>query len=90
MRLASYVQIPRNITDFRATQPVIKLVPLKLHSASTFHIPSQSAQQCFHNGPRVVLSPLKLSVQRINSFRIHQLNKRRRMHPCIEQCNTKK
>lgn len=86
----SCVQIPRNITDFCATQPVVQIVPLKLHAASSFHLPSQSIQDCFHNGPKVVLSPLKMSFQRNDSFLTYQINRRRRVHPCIEKCNAKR
>lgn len=90
MHSASSVQLPPNITDFRATQPYVKLRPLQLHSVSTFHIPSTSMNNCFHNSPRVVLSPLKNSIQRNNAFQTYLANKRRRVHPCIDKCNAKR
>jgi len=90
MHSASSVQIPNHITNFRSLQPYVQLKPLKLHSASSFHVPSQSINNCFHNGPRIVLSPLKVSIQRNTSVSVRQLNKRHRVHPVIDKCNTKR
>jgi hypothetical protein len=90
MHSASNIQIPNNITDFSLLQPYVKLTPLQLHSASSFHVPSRSINNCFHNGPKVVLSPLKVSVQRNNAVLVHQVNKRHRVHPVIEKCNSKR
>ncbi len=90
MHSAYSVHIPSNTTNFASLQPYVPLTPLKLYSATSFHIPSRSINKCFHNGPKVVLSPLKSSIKRNNSVLFRPLNKRRRVHPIIEKCNAKR
>ena len=67
MHSASLVQIHNNITDFTSLQPYVQLNPLKLHAASSFHAPSSSINDYFHNGPKVVLSPYMYTV-RLNGW----------------------
>jgi len=45
---------------------------------------------CFHNGPKHVLTPLKVYIQRNYSVLVHQINKRQIMHPVFEKCTAKR
>jgi hypothetical protein len=81
----SSIQIPQNITNFSDLQPVVRLNTLNLHSASAFHVPSISINKCFHSGPKIVLSPTKMSIHRNSSN-----NRRLFYYKHIEKCNTKK
>ena len=65
MHSVSSFQIPQNVTIFSLLQPSVRLQPLNLQSASSFYVPSISINKCFHNGPKVVLSPLKSSIHRM-------------------------
>ena len=75
---------------FKLFQPSVRLTPLNLHSARSFHLPSVSISNCFHNGPRVVLSPLKDSMSR--KYLVHKkiVFPKRRKYPHISKCNTKR
>ena len=82
------VHVPSNILRFKLKQPSIRLNPLNLHSARSFHFPSVSSSDIFHNGPKVVLSPLKLSVAR--KYLVHHklhFPKLRQYHK-ISKCNS--
>ena len=85
----SSVHIPQNFTRFNTLQPTVRLKQLNLGSASSFHVPSLSLSSCFHNGPRVILSPLRSSI--IRKTRVNNLSDRRRcrVYPKINKCNTK-
>ena len=76
MHSVSTVQIPKNITNFSLLQPSVRIKPLNLQSASSFHVPSISINKCFYNGPKVVISPLKSSIQRLSSFNKRTLHNR--------------
>jgi hypothetical protein len=90
MHSVSTVQIPKNVTSFSLLQPSVRIKPLNLQSASSFHVPSISINKCFYNGPRVVISPLKSSIQRLSSFNKRTLHKRHRVYPRIFKCNAKR
>ena len=90
MHSVSTVQIPKNVTSFALLQPSVRIKPLNLQSASSFHVPSISINKCFYNGPKVVISPLKSSIQRLSSFNKRTLHKRHRLPPRILKCNAKR
>ena len=89
---ASSCQILKNLTNFNSLLPSVCLKPLNLHSASSVRVPSISINNCFHNGPKVVLSPLSKSIQKFNSVNIRLLknNFKRRVYPKNSMCNTKR
>lgn len=84
------VRLPSNITDLNSCQPTLRLTPLKLYSASSFHLPSTSINSCFHTGPKVLLTPLKKSIQRQPFKYKLSFNRRRKAFPSITKCNSKK
>ena len=91
MRSVSSDHVLRNFNSFKFLQPSVILRPLKLSTASSFHVPS-SAINNFHHGPKIVLSPLKQSIIRKSLVHINSLPlvKRHRTHPIIAKCNRKR
>ena len=55
MHSVSTVRIPPSITYFSDLQPFVRIKPLELHSATSFHVLSTSINKCFNNGPKVVI-----------------------------------
>ena len=82
------VHIPSHVLRYKLKIPCIRLKPLNLHSARSFHFPSVSSSDIFHNGPKIVLSPLKRSVAR--KYSVHnklRFPKQRQYHK-ISKCNS--
>jgi len=90
MHSVSTVQIPKNVTNFALLQPSVRIKPLNLQSASSFHVPLISINKCFYNGPKVAISPLKSSIQHWSSFNKWTLHKRHRVYSRIFKCNAKR
>ena len=98
MHSVSSIRTPANISNFGGMQPRVVLNRLKLSSAKSFYMPSVSVTKCFHQGPRIRLSPLKSSLIRrhnlqnevpLGSRRNVYLGLRRKVYPKINKCNTK-
>ena len=71
--------------------PTVRLNRINIGSSPSFHIPSSSINSCYHNGPRVVLSPLKTSIIRASRVnKRHFRSGRRRVYPKINKCNSKR
>ena len=89
---ASSLQVPSKISNFCSLQPRLRLEPLNLSRAKSFHVPSISVSHCFHNGPKVVLSPLKASVVRkaLTQNNSVLIKSKHAAHPTISKCNTKR
>ena len=89
MQSVSSLTIPNNITNLPSLQPVVRLRSLNLHSASSFRVPSISINKCFNNGPKVVLSPLKIN--RLCPPNSNHISfKTRRLYPNISKCDSKR
>lgn len=88
---ATSVHIPNADKKLFNSKVTVPIARLKLHSAASFNLPSVNISNCFHNGPKVTLSPLSNSLIRkhklsdfSNSFR------KRRMYPLISKCNARR
>ena len=87
---ARSLHIPNSDQLFQS-KPIVSLPRLKLHSANSFVLPSTNVSNCFHNGPRVTLSPLSNAL--IRKYNINQYTSslgNRRMYPSISKCNSKR
>lgn len=84
--------ILRNLHKYRFLQPSVCLLPLKLTSVSSVHVPTSSVSNIFHHGPRIVLSPLKESIIRKSLVHLNSLPlvKKHRTHYNISKCNSKR
>jgi hypothetical protein len=89
-RSMSSIKIPHSLQALNNLQPIVKLVPLHLHTAASFTVPSLSINKCFLNGPKVVLSPLKSAIRSNVSYNIRSFNRRHRSHYIINKCNAKR
>lgn len=88
---ASSFRASNGITSSINLLPTVRLNPLNIGSASSFYIPSLSVNSCFHNGPRVLLSPLKASIVRETRVNIRNIRLgRRRVYHKITKCNAKR
>ena len=88
---ATSLHIPNSDNKILSSKPVVSLPRLNLHSATSFVLPSANISNCFHNGPRVALSPLSNSL--IRKYNIKQYSPslgNHRMYPSISQCNSKR
>lgn len=88
---ATSLHIPKSDSNFLQSKPIVPLPRLKLHSATSFVLPSTSISNCFHNGPKVALSPLSNSL--IRRYNINQYSSslgNHRMYPSISKCNSKR
>ena len=88
---AASVHIPSNDTKLFRSYPSVTLSRLKLHSATSFVLPSVNISNCFHNAPKVTLSPLKTSVLRSHNVISSNIRfKKPRLFPTINKCNSKR
>ena len=85
------IHIPSNDTKLFRSNPSVTLSRLKLHSATSFVLPSVNISNCFHNAPKVTLSPLKTSVLRNHNVISSNIRfKKPRLFPTINKCNSKR
>lgn len=85
----SAVRIPTHVSNYSLIQPRVQLKKLNVLTAKSFHLPARTMSNVFHNGPRVLLSPLRSSIIHFNLNNRTVSNSRRRAYPEIYKCNTK-
>ena len=86
----SSVQVPKDTSNFNSLEPCVRLKLLHLHSATSFHVPSLSVNKCFYDGPRIVISPLKSTLNSFSAVQKRSLYKRHRVYPTIQKCFAKR